>query len=67
MDFGGPFISLSLSSAGAKPTSKLRMAKFSMPMVMRELPLAPKEDMMVRDVPWITLHVVLDAALAAVS
>ncbi|XP_039339266.1 HLA class II histocompatibility antigen gamma chain isoform X2 [Mauremys reevesii] len=29
----------------AKPTSKLRMAKFSMPMVMRELPLAPKVDM----------------------
>nr|XP_014436653.1 HLA class II histocompatibility antigen gamma chain [Pelodiscus sinensis] len=29
----------------AKPVSKLRMAKFSMPMVMRELPLAPKVDM----------------------
>uniref|UniRef100_A0A8C8STZ8 CD74 molecule n=1 Tax=Pelusios castaneus TaxID=367368 RepID=A0A8C8STZ8_9SAUR len=28
----------------AKPTSKMRMAKFSMPMVMRELPLAPKAD-----------------------
>ncbi|XP_067423080.1 HLA class II histocompatibility antigen gamma chain [Emydura macquarii macquarii] len=28
----------------AKPVSKLRMAKFSMPMVMRELPLAPKVD-----------------------
>ncbi|XP_074865924.1 HLA class II histocompatibility antigen gamma chain [Carettochelys insculpta] len=29
----------------AKPVSKMRMAKFSMPMVMRELPLAPKVDM----------------------